>query len=56
MDSFLTNLISVVVVRKLSDKFPAFSGGMEVAVEEGYYLIERNFSRQEKKTVVREPH
>ncbi len=32
----------------------AFSGGMEVAVEEGYYLIERNFSRQEKKTVVRD--
>ncbi|MDE6760417.1 MAG: AAA family ATPase [Lachnospiraceae bacterium] len=32
----------------------AFSGGMEVAAEEGYYLIERNFSRQEKKTVVRD--
>ena len=32
----------------------AFSGGMEVAADEGYYLIERNFSRQEKKTVVRD--
>lgn len=31
----------------------AFSGAMEVATEEGDYLIERNFSRQEKKTVVR---
>lgn len=32
----------------------AFSGGMEVTSEEGDYLIERNFSRQEKKTVVRD--
>ena len=32
----------------------AFSGGMEVAAAEGDYLIERNFSRQEKKTVVRD--
>lgn len=32
----------------------AFSGGMEVVAAEGDYLIERNFSRQEKKTVVRD--
>lgn len=32
----------------------AFSGGMEVTAAEGDYLIERNFSRQEKKTVVRD--
>lgn len=32
----------------------AFSGAMEVSTEQGSYLIERNFARQEKKTVVRD--
>ncbi|MGN0155547.1 MAG: ATP-binding protein [Lachnospiraceae bacterium] len=32
----------------------AYSGSMEIATEDGDYLIERNFSRQEKKTVVRD--
>ena len=32
----------------------AFAGAMEVSTEDNHYLVERNFSRQEKKTVVRE--
>jgi uncharacterized protein YhaN len=32
----------------------AFSGAMEVTTEQGQYLIERNFSRSEKKTTVRD--
>lgn len=32
----------------------AYSGAMEVADESNSYLVERNFSRQEKKTVVRD--
>lgn len=32
----------------------AFSGAMEVSVDGADYLIERNFARQEKKTVVRD--
>lgn len=32
----------------------AFSGAMQVSTEDGSYLVERNFARQEKKTVVRD--
>lgn len=32
----------------------AFSGSMEITAEDSSYLIERNFSRQEKKTTVRD--
>lgn len=32
----------------------AFSGAMQVSTENGSYLVERNFARQEKKTVVRD--
>lgn len=32
----------------------AFSGAMEISTEDGSFLVERNFSRQEKKTVVRD--
>ncbi|MDO5156683.1 MAG: AAA family ATPase [Eubacteriales bacterium] len=32
----------------------AFSGAMEVTTEQGKYMIERNFSRSEKKTTVRD--
>lgn len=32
----------------------AFSGAMEISAEDTSYLVERNFARQEKKTVVRD--
>lgn len=32
----------------------AFSGAMEISTEDAGYLVERNFARQEKKTVVRD--
>lgn len=32
----------------------AYSGGMEVSIQGADYLIERNFARQEKKTIVRD--